>query len=158
MLLEGGGHPMAAGFTIKTAELKRFTDKLDKISAPLLSEEVLTKKLKVDLVLDFTKINWDLSKMLKKFDPTGIGNPTPTFVTKGVTVLHARTVGADGKHLKLTLEQGDKVFDAIAFGFGEFYIKLFPENKVDLVYRLEENFWNDKRNLQLKIRDIRLTK
>ncbi len=158
MLLEGGGHPMAAGFTIKTSALKRFIVKLDKISAPLLSEEVLTKKLKVDLLLDFTKINWDLYKMLKKFDPTGIGNPTPTFVTNGVAVLHARTVGADGRHLKLTLEQGDKVFDAIAFGFGEFYIKLSPENKVDLVYRLEENFWNDKRNLQLKIRDISLAK
>lgn len=158
MLVDGGGHPMAAGFTLETKQLGYFTKKIEKVSAPLLTEDLLAKKLKIDLELDFTKINWDLLKSLKKFEPAGIGNPTPTFVSRTVSVLNSRVVGSDRRHLKLTVEQNDKVFDAIAFGFGDYYAKLSPGIPIDLVYRLEENLWNGKRSLQLKIKDIKSTK
>ncbi|MFV1917230.1 MAG: DHH family phosphoesterase [Patescibacteria group bacterium] len=156
MMIDGGGHPMAAGFTVENSVLKKFIEKLDKISKPLLTDDILTKKLKVDLGLNFRSLNLKLAEAVKKFEPTGIGNPTPSFITQNVTILNARTVGIGGKHLKLTLEHNDKVFDAIAFGFGDLYIKLQPETSMDVVYRLEENIWNGKKNLELKIKDIKL--
>lgn len=158
MLIDGGGHPMAAGFTIETSKLDNFRKKLDKISAPLLSEKVLTKKLKIDLEIEYKSLNWDLVNFLKKFEPTGIGNPAPSFVTEEVSILNARAVGMNGKHLKLTLEKDDKVFDAIAFGFGDLYIKILPEARVDIVYKLEENIWNGNKNLELNIKDIKISK
>jgi len=156
MLLDGGGHPMAAGFTIATSKLKKFTQKLDKVSSSLLTDDLMTKKLKIDLELHFKELNWELVDSIKKFEPSGIGNPTPTFVTKDVFPLDARVVGRDRKHLKLKLRQEDKIFSAIAFGFGEIYVKLSPENTIDIAYRLEENIWNGNRNIELKIKDIKI--
>jgi single-stranded-DNA-specific exonuclease len=156
MIMDGGGHPMAAGFSIETKKIKEFSKKLEEISIPLLTDELLTRKLKIDMEADFSQLNWKLLKVISLFEPTGINNSTPLFVTKGISVLNARQVGADGKHLKLTLENKGKVFDAIAFGFGNLSSELSPGESIDAVYVFEENIWNGNRNLQLKIRDIRV--
>ena len=156
MIMDGGGHPMAAGFSIETKRIKEFSKKLEEISTPLLTDELLTRKLKIDMEVDFSQLNWKLLKTISLFEPTGISNPTPLFVTKGVSVLNARQVGVEGKHLKLTLENRGKVFDAIAFGFGHLSPELSPGESIDAVYVFEENVWNGNKNLQLKIRDIRV--
>ena len=155
MIMDGGGHPMAAGFSIETKRIKEFSKKLDEISAPLLTDELLTRKLKIDIEVDFSQLNWKLLKTISLFEPTGIGNKTPLFMTKGINVLNARQVGIEGKHLKLILENKGKVFDAIAFGFGHLSPKLSPDKPADIAFRFEENVWNGQRNLQLKIGDIR---
>lgn len=154
-LLDGGGHPMAAGFSIESEKIEAFMKELEKISTPLLTEEVLSRKLKIDTEVDFNQLNWDLLKAISSFEPTGIGNPTPTFVSRKVNLLDARCVGFEGRHLKLTLEKNDKVFDAIAFNFGEYYLKLSPDKPIDVAFALEENVWRDKKNLQLKVKDIK---
>lgn len=158
MLIEGGGHQMAAGFSIEPQKIEEFSKKLEKASIPLLTDKVLSQKLKIDVEVEFDKLNWDLMNVISSFEPTGIGNPTPTFVSKKVSILNARCVGLEGKHLKLTLEQKDKVFDAIAFNFGDYFVKLLPREQIDIVYTLEENVWNDNKMLQLKIKDLRISK
>lgn len=157
LIEDGGGHPMAAGFTIQTSKIEEFSQKLDEISAPLLTNEVLSRKLRIDLELDFSQLNWELLKRILLFEPTGIGNPTPLFMTKEASVIEARQVGAEGKHLKLKLANKGKIFDAIAFGFGYLSPKLSSGEPTDVAFRFEENIWNDQKNLQLKIRDIRLS-
>jgi len=156
MWVEGGGHPMAAGFTIETGKIESFSNKFNQISESLLTEEILTRKLKVDLEVDFNRLNWELMAAIEKFEPTGVGNPTPSFATKEVEIFDLRTVGADARHLKLVLRQNDKTFDAIAFGLGYLYPKLTLNKTIDVAYTLEENIWNNRRSLQLKIKDIRL--
>ena len=151
---ELGGHPMAAGFTIRTDRIEDFFQGLDKIAKPLLTDEVLTKSLKVDLELDFKLLTWDLQKKIAQFEPTGFGNPTPKFATRGVNVLESKTVGFEGRHLKLVFEYSGKVFDAIAFGFGEMATKVLSGTQVNIVYALEENEWNGNKTLQLMIKDI----
>jgi single-stranded-DNA-specific exonuclease len=151
---EIGGHPMAAGFTIKTSRIEDFMQGLDKIAKPLLSDEVLTKSLKIDLELDFKLLTWDLQKKLAQFEPTGFGNPTPKFATRKVNVLESRTVGFEGRHLKLVFEHDGKVFDAIAFGFGEMATKVLSGTQVDVAYALDENEWNGNKTLQLLVKDI----
>lgn len=155
LIEDGGGHPMAAGFTIQTSKIKEFSQKLDEISAPLLTDEVLSRKLRIDLELDFSQLNWKLLKTISLFEPTGIGNPTPLFATRRVNVIDARQVGMEGKHLKLKLENKGKIFDAIAFGFGHLSPTLSLGESVDIAFRLEENIWNNQKSLQLKIRDIK---
>lgn len=156
MLIDGGGHPMAAGFTIETKNLLKFSQKLDEISGPLLTKEMLQKKQNIDLVLNFSQINRQLAKEILIFEPFGIGNFHPVFATFGISVLNAKTVGMEGRHLKMTLEQQDKVFDAIAFGLGDFFLKLTPGALVDVSYNLEENVWNGRTSLQLRVKDIKL--
>jgi len=155
LYIEGGGHPMAAGFSIETIKIQEFTEKINKIAKPLLTAEILAKKLKIDLELHFNQLNYDLYHQLKEFEPSGLGNPTPTFVAKGVEVINARKVGQDAKHLKLKLQQKFVIIDAIAFGFGDLFAKITPDTKVDIVYTLEDNSWNGRKSLQLKIKDLR---
>ncbi|MGD8744595.1 MAG: single-stranded-DNA-specific exonuclease RecJ [Candidatus Woesebacteria bacterium] len=156
MLIDAGGHPMAAGFSIETKNIEEFIEKSEKYSQELLTEEVLSRKLKIDLEIDFNKINWELIKELKKFEPTGVGNPRPTFAVKNVSVLDARAVGFEGRHLKLKLEQKGKVFDAIAFSMGDYLLKLSPDKQTHVAFNLEENIWNGRKSIQLKVKDLKV--
>lgn len=154
LYLEGGGHPMAAGFSIETSKIDEFAKQINKIAKPLLTEEILLKKLKIDAEIDFNQINQELVEQINQFEPTGLGNFTPSFLTKKVKVLEARRVGRENMHLKLKLEKDNFIFDAIAFGFAKTY-PLLSNTYLDIVYSIEENIWNNHTNLQLKIRDIK---
>lgn len=157
LYIEGGGHPMAAGFSIETVKIEKFSRKINQIAKPLLTEEILAKKLKIDLEIDFNQLNYDLYHQLREFEPTGLDNPAPTFVSRKIEVLEARPVGRDLKHLKLKLKQAGVVFDAIAFSLAEVYSKLTADTKIDAVYTIEDNSWNGRQSLQLKIKDMKKT-
>lgn len=153
-ILGGGGHPMAAGFSLKTTDIEIFKKEFIKIAEPLLTDEILIKKAKVDLEINLSDIDIKLYKKLKDFEPTGLGNPTPVFLSRDVEIVEARTVGKDGKHLKLKVRQNDSVFDAIAFKKGELFKALSPEKRATLVYSLDEDTWGGNLKLQLKIKDL----
>lgn len=155
-LVSGGGHEMAAGFSIRTEHLEVFKKKLAGLSEVYLTKELLRKSLKIDMEIQFPQINPDLQKSLTQFEPFGIGNPTPTFMSKSIKVKAVRSVGADGRHLKLKLSQESKEFEAIAFGFGTYLEKLSQSKSIDAVYSIEEDCWNGIKKLQLKIKDIKV--
>jgi len=156
LILGGGGHPMAAGFSIETEKIDFFREKFEEVSYPLLTEDVLTRRLKIDLELDFDNLSLELAKDLARFEPTGIGNPTPIFSTRSVNVIDAKTLGNEGKHLRLVLESKGKVVSAIAFGKGELFPKLSPSKKIDLAYNLGINSWNASENVELRIKDMKV--
>ncbi|MCX6703847.1 MAG: single-stranded-DNA-specific exonuclease RecJ [Candidatus Woesebacteria bacterium] len=157
LYIEGGGHPMAAGFSIKTENIDIFTKEINKIAGRLITEDILERKVKIDLELNFKEINTELVECIKEFEPTGLGNPSPTFFGEKVEILDAKTVGRDAKHLKLKLKQDEQVFDSIFFGGGEIYSKLTPGADIDIAYQVEENLWNGYKNIQLKVKDIKTT-
>lgn len=154
LILEGGGHPMAAGFSIETSKIDKFRKEINKLFGKILTDELLEKKLKIDMEVGFSDITYSLCNKLKDFEPFGMGNPAPTFCSKNVEVLEVRGVGKDGKHLKLKLKQDEYILDAIFFGGGESYPDLKIGEKIDTAYNVEENVWNSHTSLQLKIRDI----
>jgi single-stranded-DNA-specific exonuclease len=145
---------MAAGFSIETKKIKEFSKRINKLSEKLLTGEILLKKLRVDLEIGFDQITQGLYEGLSNFNPTGLGNPNPSFLTRNVEVLEARTVGQGEKHLKLKLKQNEHSFDAIYFGGGKTYSKLCPHHQIDTVYSVEDNLWNGNKSLQLKIKDL----
>ena len=154
LYIEGGGHPMAAGFSIETKNITEFSKKLNAYAKKLLTDDLLLRKLKIDCTVSFKQINRNLLEIVKEFEPTGIGNPTPTFASNDVGVVDFKTVGGDGRHLKLKLEQDGHIFDSIFFGGGEMYSKFTPDAKIDVTFQIEENIWNGNRGLQLKVKDI----
>ena len=156
LLLEGGGHPMAAGFSINSEKIEEFSQRINEVSLPLLTDDILTRGLKIDVELSFSAITKDLYKKLNLFNPTGIGNPTPTFITKGVSVSEARVVGREGGHLKLKLREGGVEFGAIGFGLGSLFPKLSPKELIDAVYSVNNSVWNGRETLELKIKDIKI--
>lgn len=155
LILEGGGHPMAAGFSIETTKISEFSLKINEIGNKVLTDDLLERKLKVDMEIDFKSIDTELVNEIKKFEPTGYGNYSPVFMTKDVEIVETKFVGTEGKHLKLKLSKDNNKIEAIAFGFGTSH-KLKAGEKVDIAYTIEENIWNNKTSIQLKIKDIKI--
>ncbi len=154
IILEGGGHPMAAGFSIETSRILEFSKKINEISKEFLTEELLQRKLRIDMQLDFDCINQKLVDDLKKFEPYGQGNYPALFASRSVKIPSSKPVGAEEKHLKLKLTQGDKTLDAIWFNHDP-NISISKSTAVDIVFSIEENQWNNIKSIQLKIRDMK---
>ena len=145
---------MAAGFSIKEENIDKFREKMINYAEKELSEKDLIPILKIDTKISFNKISKETINLVREFEPFGIGNPEPTFLTEGFEVLESRTVGSGGKHLKLVLRTVDKsIIDAIWFS----YQKENPQKgtRLDVVYNLQENSWQGQKQIQLKIKDFK---
>lgn len=150
----GGGHPMAAGFTIKTENIERFTKKFEELAKRILTDDLLERNLKVDIELEFTDLSLNLLSEINQLSPFGNGNPEPVFATNGVDVLDFKTVGKEGAHLKLFLQKGGARFSAIAFKSGNLALKLTEGAKINVAYSVFDNSWNGKQKLELRISDM----
>jgi single-stranded-DNA-specific exonuclease len=155
LLVDVGGHPMAAGFTVETDKLQLLENKLFTEIEKLLSEKHLQRSLRIDLTLPAELISEKTFHELKKLAPFGMGNPEPTFMTKNLLIENLRTVGSDGKHLKMQFkaQNSNLKIEGIFFRGGENNIFKIGD-KVDVVYVLDENLWNGNKVLQLKLKDI----
>ena len=167
MLVNVGGHPMAAGFTVETSKLKELQEKLEKLGEELITKEHLKKITKIDCEIPLSLVSFELSDELQKMEPFGMGNPTPVFSSKAI-INDIRLVGQDGKHLKLKLKSSIinhpvslagrqspiTSFDGIAFGMGEKSKELSIGDEVNIAYVLEQDEWNGNKKLQLRIRDL----
>ncbi|OGH11643.1 MAG: single-stranded-DNA-specific exonuclease RecJ [Candidatus Levybacteria bacterium RIFCSPHIGHO2_01_FULL_36_15b] len=155
LLVDVGGHPMAAGFTVETKKLEELEKFLYKKASKLLNKDHLERKLNIDLNLPEDLISLDLYSAIQKLSPFGMANPEPLFLTENLNVADIKTVGKDGKHLRLGLKsEKGKYFESIAFGIGE-KNSLVIGDKVSVAYTLSLNEWNGNKKLQLKIKDIK---
>jgi single-stranded-DNA-specific exonuclease len=154
ILIDVGGHPMAAGFTVETAKLELLRERLEEMADRMLTEENLTRTLKIDLEMPLASITDKLWQKLGELAPFGFGNPEPVFSSSKVKVADSRLVGNDGKHLKLKVSQNGSTFDAIAFGLGDQFSQLQDNPFIDIAYTIDMNVWNGRSSLQLKIKDL----
>jgi single-stranded-DNA-specific exonuclease len=153
LLIRHGGHAAAAGFTVSNGHLEELANRLRELAAEKLDGIELTPTLSVDAEVKLSQLSGELQQELTKLEPCGYANPSPLFLSRGVHVQNRRTVGNEGRHLKLSLSDGWTVWDAIAFRQGEWIGKL--PDKIDIVYHLEANKWQDRRRLQLNVQDLR---
>ncbi len=151
-----GGHPQACGFSVMGEERFHKAMALMKAyAAAELKPEDVEPRLQVDAEILLDDIHWDLFDALQVFQPFGIGNPLPLFVSRGVRVASFSGVGRDGGHLKLRLQsQTGKLVEAIGFGFGAWVQKLTLGAWIDVVYEIQVNEWNGNRSLQVRIVDL----
>jgi single-stranded-DNA-specific exonuclease len=151
LLEKHGGHKAAAGFTVRNENLDALQSELESIAETALGDKALrpTQRIDADQV-PLAALTPDLQQWLRKFEPCGFKNPTPVLGSRHLKVVNHRTVGSDGRHLKLTVTDGHGMFDAIAFSQA-------PANGVvppfvDLAYCLEMNEWQGNLRLQLNVR------
>jgi single-stranded-DNA-specific exonuclease len=157
-LVDAGGHPMAAGFTVETAKLPQLQKALEKKAGPLLNKDLLTRNLKIDCELPLSAINIELYDKTRKLEPFGMANPQPVFMSKKVEIQDIRTVGKEGSHLKLKLfqkEQEELIFDGIGFSLGEKAKDLHIGDLISIAYVISPDEWNGQDKLQLTIKDLR---
>jgi len=158
LLIDVGGHPMAAGFTVETKNLDQLKQKLIAVAEQRIESRILERTLRVDCELELEDLNLDFFNQLDRFSPFGIGNPQPDFVSRRLEIVDANLVGRDRRHLKLIVRSpvARIEFSAIGFGLGEYYSRLSQGKKVDLAYNLILNEWNGTRKLELRIKDIKI--
>lgn len=161
-VVAAGGHPMAAGFSLNAAKIADFKRALEKRAEELVLDDALEGSLNIDMPLDFSKINFELFSKLSELSPFGNGNPEPVFLTENVNIEEFKTVGSNGKHLKLKLSQCDAenntaAYNCIAFGIGDRAQELQVGKRVDVVYSISEDTWQGNNSLQLKIKDMSIT-
>jgi single-stranded-DNA-specific exonuclease len=127
---------------------------LKAIAKEQLGKQDLRPTLTADAEVPLTEVRPELLNHLKYLEPTGYGNPDAVFVSRNVKVKYARTVGVEGKHLKMTLEdERGLTHDAIGFRLGPLQPDL-PE-RVDLMFTYEINEFNGKVNYQLNLKDVK---
>lgn len=153
-----GGHPMACGFSIKSPEnLDKFVAQIGSLANQSLDKANLVPKLKIEASLDFSLLDLPLAEEIGRLAPYGQNNAQPRFVTYGLRVDDVVTMGFDNQHIKIRFSKDGlvKSFWGICFGGAETYCDIRPGAAVDLVYYLEINEFNGRREVQLKIIDIK---
>ena len=139
MLLRYGGHSQAAGLTLRSQDIRKFTAALEGEVGRVLARPDLVPCLNLDADLDLDELNDRFVDDLERLSPFGTGNPEPLFGARRVGLLSARRVGRDGAHLKLSLRQGRRTWPAIAFNQGPLAPRL--TRSVRIAYRpIRENF------------------
>jgi len=153
LLEQFGGHEFAAGLTIKEGKLTEFKRRMGEIAYLDLSETSFEPELQIDTELQLEDIDMKFWKLLNQFEPFGPHNLRPIFVSKGVEAVGVPTIVGNG-HLKMKIRQGDSgVFDAIGFNMHDF-LPLVRSGTFNMAYVVEENHWNGRRTLQVRIKDI----
>jgi len=156
VLVRFGGHRAAAGITIKAERVPEFAERFNAVAMARLAPEDLVPELRVDLEIPIALATPEFESLLRHLEPFGVGNPAPVFVSRGVALAGSpRTMGKEGKHLKLRLADGAAGLDAIGWGMGERARALGAGAPVDVVFRLERDEYNGESRLQAKLADFR---
>jgi single-stranded-DNA-specific exonuclease len=162
-LLESfGGHMFAAGLTLKKENLRPFMERFEQYVNSTITEDQLVPRIFVDSELSFAEINEDFFNFLNRFQPFGPENMSPVFVSRNVFDTGAgKMVGSSGEHLRLELYQDpsqSKTFPAIAFSQANHFEHIRGGNPFDICYSVEMNEFRGNRNLQLNIKDIKISR
>jgi len=154
-----GGHKYAAGLSMKPENLNAFIEKFEMVATRMISDDMLTPEVEIDLDIKLNEINQKFMRVLKQFAPFGPGNMSPVFQTNGVIDNgYGRVVGKN--HLKLTIghpEIASAPFPAIAFQQGDHFPYISSGRPFNICYHIEENEWNGKKDIQLNIKDIKIS-
>lgn len=155
LLVRYGGHAAAAGFTLANENVPAFAARLLEVARQRLDVTALRPVLTVDAEVNLRGVKPELVEAITRLQPFGYGNPTPSFLTRRLTIKSLKTMGQDNQHLRLVLHDGKQVWSAVAFRHGHWADKLRPAQLIDVAYTLDFNDWNGERRMQLEIKDLR---
>ncbi|MFL0165399.1 single-stranded-DNA-specific exonuclease RecJ [Candidatus Clostridium helianthi] len=145
LLEKFGGHPMAAGFSLKEENIDEFRRRLNENT--VLKDEDLLRKVTIDSVLPLDTINYDVINDLERLEPFGKSNSKPLFAEKNINLLRATILGKNRNVLKLKLKtRMNKALDAIYFGdiekFEEEVSNKYGNEELQKLYNGEYNHVN----------------
>ena len=154
IIIGGGGHNMAAGFTLNKDNLKNFENYIlqDFSNSDAFNDHIFSYESEVSSLA----VNQDFYNDIKKLEPFGTGNSMPTFLFKELKVI--KTTILNNKHISLILKSktGFSIksisFNSINTKLGE-YLMNYKES-INVLGQINENIWNNKKALQLTIRDV----
>ena len=136
LLIRGGGHAMAAGFSAEPRQLGALMSQFNEAAQNQLNAgeagawAALEGRMEIDAQVPLEAVNRQTVSWIERLAPFGEGNPAPTFLSTDVGVRQAKTVGADGAHLRLDLDG----WSSIGWRLGSAAAEV--GSQVDIVWRL----------------------
>ncbi|MGZ5246047.1 MAG: single-stranded-DNA-specific exonuclease RecJ [Flavitalea sp.] len=153
LLLGYGGHFYAAGMTIEIEKIPEFQQRFEEVVASSITADLLTPEIVIDSEIDFEDINQGFYNIIHQMEPFGPDNLKPVFVTRNCTNHGCKIVKEN--HIRFSIKQHDIMLTGIGFQIAHKYPCIDSGEPFDIVYTLDENEWNGRKQLQLKIIDFR---
>ncbi|MEX2282952.1 MAG: single-stranded-DNA-specific exonuclease RecJ [Gemmatimonadota bacterium] len=152
-----GGHKHAAGMDIRPERIAEFREAFQEVARSRLTPDDMVSEVDFDLEVQLGDASHKLTQLMRHFGPFGIGNPSPVFVARGVRVSgNPREVGEG--HVKVELVQDASTLSAIGFGMAERLREVdHTQTAIDIAFQLQENYWNGRVELQMRLVDFRPT-
>ena len=152
-----GGHMYAAGMTLAAENYAAFKQAFEEQVQATIHPDMLTPEIEIDAEINFTDITPKLTRILKQFEPFGPQNMTPIFLSKNIKDTgYGKPMGQENEHVKLFIKQNNSEgIPAIGFGLGAKLDLTTNQKPFQAVYCIDENEWNGKVSLQIRLRDIK---
>lgn len=152
-----GGHKYAAGLSIKEENYRAFKVAFENEVDKTLAVHLRTPELLIDAEIQLSAVTPKFYRILKQFAPFGPQNMAPVFMTSDVVDTgYAKCVGEEDKHLKISAAQDNgEPINGIGFGLGDKLPYVANKSTFSIAYAIDENQWNGRISLQLKLKDIK---
>lgn len=156
LILKGGGHSMAGGFSLKKTKIKEFKKTLIKIFNKL-KKKTEKNVFYIDSYLDASAINEELINKINMLEPYGSGNKEPIFAFENLKV--SKVIETNNNHVKVVLRKGSIYINSICFNskgkdIGNYLINY--KKNFNVAGKIKRNEWNGKSSIDLIIEDIQL--
>lgn len=149
-----GGHDQAAGLSLKAEHIESLRLALRAYGQTHIKHHMLIKKEKVSGILTPQMVTHQLVEDLEALKPFGMGNPKPQFAFSNLAVEDFKVMGKLQNHLKLIVNDGNRVYDALAFNQSDFAKYIKRNDRIHLLIHLEKNNFLGVETIQFMIRDM----
>ncbi|AZU63468.1 single-stranded-DNA-specific exonuclease RecJ [Neobacillus mesonae] len=149
-----GGHPMAAGMTLKLDDVAELREKLNARAFELLTEEDFIPVTYLDEEVHLDEVHLSSLDEIAMLAPFGVDNPKPKVLINNVEIANIRKIGSEQNHLKITVNDPAGNLDGVGFGLGAVVDEISPASKISLIGELSINEWNNIRKPQIFVQDI----
>lgn len=149
-----GGHTMAAGMTLKIADVDELRRRLNQLADEQLKDEDLIPITTIDAEVQLSHIDLHAIEEMNKLAPYGMDNPKPKVAIYDVHFQNMRKIGADKTHLKITFTEEGTSLDGVGFGLGELTEHISPGSKISAIGELSINEWNNIKKPQMFVHDL----
>ena len=154
-LIQFGGHRYAAGMTMLPESVPAFKEAFEKVVAERITPAQMIPEQEIDAELDIDDINPKFYNIVSQMAPFGPGNMKPVFISKNLRDSQWSKVLKE-THLKFSIRRPRQrdLIEGIGFGMGDRF-DIVKNKPFDLCYQLEENEWNDRKSIQLMVKEIK---
>jgi single-stranded-DNA-specific exonuclease len=156
-LIQYGGHPCAAGFTLYPENYQKFKDAFEEEVKNTIQQNMLEPEILVDAEITFDQITPKFLRILNQFAPFGPSNMQPIFLTRNLyDTGYAKCIGADAEHLSLYIKNNTSTkIPAVGFNLKSRLSLVSNHQPFMAVYTIDENEYQGKTNIQLRLKDIK---
>jgi len=155
LFLSYGGHKLAVGCTLPTERMAAFKEALNPLAEARISEDNLTRKIKIDGPLEFAAVDDRFLETFALLFPFGVGNPKPLFLAENVEVISEPQV-LQRKHLKFLARQNGRVLEALGWDKAEWRHVVRRGSRVSLAFSLMMSEYLGVQKVSLSIEDLKI--